>query len=310
MTAAAVLRFYPVRCYLVAEQAADISTLQQVLDAAGIEIVAPESGFAGLSRRGRVSWLPDVDFLCVVFSSHLEAPTPPALYVDIGVAIGSGIPTLVIVEPPRAADSVLAPLNVAQIPLGSASALSLRISSFLKSVGQPRPDVVDQQRPDADMLRAFRRELDSLTEVANEGTLSLHQRFEDIVVRLLEAVGALTEGAARGGPDRGFDLAAWIPGTEAVLPGPLLVEAKLVQDAVLHRAEFDKLQHATSNRNASFGLLIYYSLSRQAVRLPAGVWPMVMAFDLGELLTSLTQQSMAQVILNARNALVHGKAPR
>jgi hypothetical protein len=296
-----------VRCYLVAERAADISTLQQVLDAKGIEVVMPGRGFGDLSRRGRLSWLPEVDFLCVVFSKRLDSSTPPAMYVDIGVAIGSGMPTLVIVEPPRVADSVLAPLHVVQVPLGSAPALSLQVKSFLKSMGQTRPQLIDQRRPDADMLQAIKQELGALSEVARGDINSAYQRFEGIAVRLLEAAGALTEGASHGG-DQGFDIAAWVPGTEAVLPGPLLIEIKLVRGSILGR-QFDQLQNAVARRNASFGLLLYYPLSGQPVRLPSGHWPMVMAFEMGDLLKSLTGRSLAQVILNSRNALVHGRKP-
>ncbi|MFC1402422.1 MULTISPECIES: hypothetical protein [Streptacidiphilus] len=294
------------RCYLVAEQAADTSTLQEVLRAAGIEVVTPERGYAGFARSGRLPWLPEVDFLCVVFAGRLEAPTPPAIYMDIGVAIGSGLPTLVIVEPPRVADSVLAPLQVVQLPLGSASALSFRLNAFLKSMGQSPIPPIEQPRPDIETLHAFRRELDSLLEPENASISYRYQHFEDIVVRLLEVCGASTEGGPRAG-GQGFDIAAWVPGTETVLPGPLLIETKLVSRPTLSRSDFDMLQHTAASRNAAMGLLLYYSLSRQPLRPPSGVWPMVIAFEVGDLLTQLERQSLAQLIVRARNALVHGR---
>ncbi|MFC1410737.1 hypothetical protein ACEZCY_16560 [Streptacidiphilus sp. N1-12] len=297
------------RCYLVAEQAADTSTLQEVLRAAGIEVVTPERGYAVFARGGRLPWLPEVDFLCVVFAGRLETPTPPALYMDIGVAIGLGLPTLVIVEPPRTADSVLAPLQVVQMPLGSASALSFRLNAFLKSIGQSRIDPIEQTRPDIQTLHTFRQELDTLSESENSSSSSKYQHFEDIVVKLLEACGASTEGGPRSG-DQGFDIAAWVPGTETVLPGPLLIESKLVSRSVLSRSDFDKLQHTAASRNAAMGLLLYYSLSRQPLRPPLGFWPMVISFEVGNLLTLLEQQSLAQLIVRARNAVVHGRAPQ
>ena len=299
------------RCYLITEGEADVSSLLSLLDSLGVETVTPERGVAAFLRPKSLPWLPDVDFLCVVFPGRLDRPTPPAIYVDIGVAVGSELPVFIIVEPPRVADSVLSPLHVAQVSLHNTSALSFQINHFLGTLGHEIPAPAEQHRIDTSALAGFRHELATLDEFTAQrsGSYLPYREYEDFILCLLESAGTLATGAERN-HDHGFDIAAWVPGTETVLSGPILINIKILMRPRLDRSDFNGLQLAAISRNAPIGLLLYHSLRPDPVLQPQGTWPLVTSMEINDLLTLLEQKSLAQVVLNARNAMVHGRPPQ
>jgi hypothetical protein len=122
----------------------------------------------------------------------------------------------------------------------------------------------------------------------------------------LRAAGA--EAQETTGTDGIGDIAAWVPGTERFIPGPLLVELKIVRQPQIDRAVLDQLQLYALTRDAQWSILLYYRWDRdQEVRLPrGGAWPMVMVLDIEELASSLHEKTLAQILNNERNAIVHG----
>ncbi|MEU8134596.1 hypothetical protein [Streptodolium elevatio] len=273
----------------------------------GIEVVTPGKSYREPAGGSIGTWLPRVDFLCAVLSKRIEWSTPPAVFVDIGVAIGSRIPILVIIEPPRMPDIVLSPLQVAHIPLRNADALSLRINAFVRSLKSPTPSLLEPRRPDLDTFESLRRELRGISP--DQRPEPLYLEIERVVVKLLNLHGALIEPSNYRKGDRGFDFAAWIPGTESVLPEPLLFEVKMSRTGQIRSETFERLQLAVEHRNASMGVIIFYGFGERP-RLPLENWPLIMAFELDELLESLESTSLAQVFIDARNALAHGRPHR
>jgi hypothetical protein len=134
--------------------------------------------------------------------------------------------------------------------------------------------------------------------------------MEGLALRLLRAAGAEvqeTTGTLGIG-----DFAAWVPGTERFIPGPLLVELRILRKPQIDRATLDQLQLYALTRDAQWSLLLYYLWDRdRKVRMPtSGTWPMVMVFDIEDLAASLHEKSLAETLNNTRNAILHGVGRR
>ncbi|MEU5554295.1 hypothetical protein ABZ738_31440 [Micromonospora sp. NPDC047793] len=275
-----------------------------------VEVVEPARAFDSTSQAGR-GWLPDVDFVCAIFPAEDGWETPAAMYLEIGQAVGADLPILLVAEPPRRLDPALFSLPVARVSATNKAALASQINLFLRSVGRPSASMATSRHVDAAELSFIREELAGLREAfsltGGGGTAQASgMRLEQIALRLLRAAGA--EAQETTGTDGIGDIAAWVPGTEKFIPGPLLVEVKIVRRPQIDRAVLDQLQLYALTRDAQWSILLYYRRDRDLkVQVPkGGTWPMVMVFDIEELASNLRQQTLAQVLNNERNSLVHG----
>lgn len=292
------------RCYVVVEYQHDLSALHRALQEANVEAVTPERAFQGPPADATGYWLPEVDFVLAVFPERSNWETPSALLLDIGVAIGKGIPVLLIAESPRKVDASLAPLPLATISLHNQTALTERITQFISSIeSSRRPVVEDAPKVDHRVLDAISRDLEAL----RDRTLDSGQRgyrFEQIALRLLRAAGAeVEEGRNR---DYEYDAAGWVPGTETLFSDPLLFEFKLFQEPRVHPAVLAQVADRVARRGASFGVIICFSTGPGIINWPDSAWPTVTAFDINDLLQQLRTQTLAAMLRNRRNVAVHG----
>lgn len=290
------------RCYLVVEYDCDLSALHEALREANVEVVTPDNAFQAAPADVIGYWLPDVDFVLAVFPARSEWETPAALLLDIGVAIGRGVPVLVVAEPPRKVDAALAPLPLAKVPLGHRTALSARVNQFVNSIhGGPRPVGDDVPVLDHRILDSVTLDLEALKEQPFEPRTSW--QFAEIAMRLLRACGAELEESRLDG---GFDAAGWVPGTETLFPDPLLFEFRLLRRAEVPRQKLDQLAGIAARRGAGFGVLIAFSHDSEPVPWPDTTWPMILTFEINDLIQELRHQSLAAVLRNRRNAAMHG----
>ncbi|MEV4348915.1 hypothetical protein AB0J83_31035 [Actinoplanes sp. NPDC049596] len=263
--------------------------------------------FDTTTRAGR-GWLPDADFLCVLFPPESGWETPPSVYLEIGQAVGANLPVLLVAEPPRRLDPALFSLQVARVPVTSALALTGQFKLFLESIGAPAPtgSVPQPIEPVAETsIAAIRGELANLREADYASNTSrVAWALESLALKLLRTAGAEAEEARSA--DGTGDIAAWVPGTEKYIPGPLVVETKIVRSSGLRKETLNGLQLYALTRDAPWSVLLYYRWDRGLkVRMPPGDWPAVMVFDIEELANRLQRASLAQVLNNERNVLVH-----
>ena len=295
-----------VRCYLVVEYRCDLSALHEALSDANVEVTTPGHAFQMPPADATGYWLPDVDFVLAVFPARPDWETPPALLLDIGVAIGKGVPVLIIAEPPRKVDAALAPLPLARVSLGHKSALSARIDQFANAiVGGSRPVGDDVPAVDHRILDSVTLDLEVLRD--QPFTPQTSRQFSEIAMRLLRACGAEVEESR---VDGGYDAAGWVPGTETLFPEPLFFEFRLLRQAEVPRQKLDQLAGIAARRGGGFGVLIAFTLDSRPVPWPESAWPMVLTFEMTELIHELRQQSLAAVLRNRRNAVVHGGGSR
>ena len=299
------------RCYLVGEPIANLAGLRDALSRLDVTVVEAGAAFDSAPSTGS-GWIPTVDFLCAVFSSETGWETPVSIYLEIGQALGAGLPVLVIAEPPRKLDPALSPLRVVRVPISNQVALTSHVRRFLDSIGRGEtteapPSNVERQRLASVRhdLADFRRELRTL-----DATSQVGHRLEQIAVRLFEAAGAELQPARQHNDSA--DFAVWIPGTEKFLSGPLLVEVKLLRTPRVEYRTLRQLQELALRRGSPLSLLLYFKVARdRPVQWPdhaarAGV----IALDIEDLTQRLEEQNLAQIVKNERNALIHGVGPK
>ena len=304
------------RCYLISEPPADLTGIRSVLADLGVGIVEPAHAFDGATSESRQGWLPGVDFVCAVFPVDRGWETPPSVYLEIGEAVGAGVPVMLVAEPPRRLDAGLFPLPVARVPLTSKNALATHLSVFIASFGRSREkEAIPTASVKVADLKFLSEELAELRLRSNasgsgEAAQSLATNFEDIALRLLRAAGAEAEPTIDS--DDVGDIAAWVPGTERFIPGPLVVELKILRNGRLERDTLERLKNYALSRDSPWSLLLYFNMDQsRAVRMPkAGNWPMVIVLDIEELAQDLRQMPLAKILNNARNSIVHGQGLR
>jgi hypothetical protein len=292
-----------VRCLLIAPHGVDLDLLLAVLAEQGAEVVSTAELGAG-AVLAQVP-LDQVDFgIAVLPSGHEEcAAGIPAVYVEIGVAAGRGVPLLVVVEPPEPPSPALAGLTTVSTAFDNGEALRLHLGLFLRSVAaapsrpEPPPPVMV-----GGGLADYRERLQTIRS-SPPGRRGLE--FEQFVVDLLRDAGALTEEpASEGGRDYGVDIAAFVPGEEHRL-GTLLVEVKSgrLTSRTLRDSQ-NKLSTQVLQRRAGLGLFVYDGAVINPEQLPPS--PLVFSLTFDQLLSELEHRPLRDVLVHARNRAIHG----
>lgn len=261
------------QCLVIAPSYADLSVLRALL--AELDIGATTTAQLLAGAQLATVGLNQFDFAVTVLPATRQHGTPttsPAIFLEMGIALGRGLPLLVLAE---SADEDLPSLgglasNV-WIVAGTqdAAAIRLHLSLFtdVLAINQSTGPVLDRQPSPTTSSKILNEQ-----NATNRG-----QRLDQVVVGLLRAGGALVEESANAGPeDRGVDAAALIPGTEQSL-GPVLVEVKASRGLELSPAVRNLGRYVTV-RKAMFGLLIYDG-PRQDLPWPSGFPVVAMHVD-------------------------------
>lgn len=242
--------------------------------------------------------------IAVIPSEHgYSATSLPAIYVEIGVATGRGLPLLVISESPGQPLPALAGLTMVVTEFGNYEAQRLQIGLFLRQIGttqysQPVQAPVPSGRP---ISVDYSARLNEIRE-SSAGLRAL--AFEQLVGDLLRGAGAQVEQSMSGPGDLGVDAAAFIPGEEGRL-GTVMIQVKsgTLQGHTLRVDEL-KLSTLVARARAGLGLLVYDRIAPDARKIPNA--PLVSRLGIDELLTELEIRPLSAVLTEARNRAVHG----
>lgn len=219
-----------------------------------------------------------------------------AILVEVGIAVGRGIPVLLLTRRDLPLPS-LAGVPRIDSDIGTAldagSLLRTQIRLFLEGIRSDSP------RRTSDVGSPPQGPALSMHPPQNAG-----QAFEQKVGDLLRGTGSevLSEVRAADSSQRA-DFAIYLPGQEAEL-GIVLVEAKAFSPSAntrsLLREAAQRLSIQVINARAGLGLLVY---DGERVKLPTT--PLVVAMTLTELTNRLTGTSLPDALRQARNEAIH-----
>ena len=226
-----------------------------------------------------------------------------AIYVEIGIVAGRGLPLLVIAEPPGPPSPALTGLTTAITTLTNDEALRLQLALFLRQI-EPGPH--PQQPPSAITVQHLvpSAYLSRLQAVRDSAPGQRGLAFERLLSDLFRVAGAEVEARPPGGPDSGVDIAAFIPGEEQRL-GTIMIQVKSgTLTGPVMRKEQRKLSAQVLQTRAGLGLLVYDKATPEARTAPSA--PLVLRIGIDELLHDLEDRPLSAVLTQARNRAVHG----
>jgi hypothetical protein len=271
-----------------------------------MEVLADERVAATTSETigpgARLAAAPLLDFDAAV------AVLPPggvglsAVQVEVGIALGRGLPLLLIVPPDTLPPAGLSDIRYVKASLDNRAALKLHIGIFFRSLSAsptPGSDRVLRASPlSPQTATAFQQQLRAIRE---DPPQARGVGFEHLVLELLRAGGAMVEQDKRLEGPADVDAVAVIPGEEERL-GPLLVEVKHYASSPRLRKAERQLQSRVLSRGGGLGLLIYDSPEWRA---PEQTTPLVLTLRADDLVRELEQWPLADVLVRARNEAIH-----
>jgi hypothetical protein len=215
-----------------------------------------------------------------------------AVLVEIGIAIGMGLPILIVAAPGSVLPSILNDVFIVRTLPGDSHKLSLALKIFLRS-DPAEPARHATGRSTQPGVADFRKKLATLESAG----LRRGADLESFAADLFRQLGAQVEERRQlgGGPD----LAISIPGEEWQL-GTVLVELKYGDSQRLFEDAASMLQRHVLNLDSGLGLLLYTGPEK-----PSKTWPMVVVLSFRRFLAELENASLARVLVRARNEAIH-----
>jgi Restriction endonuclease len=282
----------------------DLSVLRAVLTEHAVDIESTSDVGAGVTLAD--ASLAHYDFaIAVIPADHQRDASLPAIYVEIGVAVGRGLPLLVIAGPSIPPSPALAgATTIIMTQLGNEEALRLHLGLFLRQL-RAAPRVQNLARPPTppapSVPAAYALRLEGVRE--SPGGLR-GAEFERLVSDLLREAGAQAEERSPWGPDGGIDIAAFIPGEEQRL-GAVMIQVK---SGTLTSRTLQETQRQLSAQvlqaGAGLGLLVYDQATPDARKVPPA--PLVSRVGIDQLLAELATKPLSALLTQARNRAVHG----
>ncbi len=286
------------QCLVIAPSYADLSALRTVLAKLGVTATTTTQLLVG-AQLATVP-LDEFSFAVAVLPASgpdgTPATTPGTIFLEAGIALGRGVPLIVLAENPNEDLPVFGGLasNVWTIAGAKDEAsIQLHLTLFTK--------VLEAQRPTRDHVPRMEPSAAPSVTPSTETIGRRAQGLQEEVLSLLQADGAKVETeAVSSGGDR-VDAAALIPGAEAAL-GPVLIEVKALQGHGLSAA-VNQLAAFMARSRAMFGLVVYDGPRQEPV--PASGF-VIATMHIDELREHVRRGSLGSALIYIRNTAVHG----
>jgi len=278
------------RVFLSASTDSDTHALREALEGLGAEVMATIGVASG---GGLGSVLQPADRLIALLQGSPLGNT--AVLVEIGIAIGMGLPVLVIAPLGSPIPAALGDVIVVRSAADDLNALQLPLKLFLRTeASHPSPSPVSPASHNQVDLAMFKERLALLQATGGSGV-----DLQKFAADLLRYSGAQVEEQPGWEEGRNPDIALAIPGEEGRL-GTVIVEIKSSRNReTLESAAFQLVEYVLTLRGG-LGVLLY---TGPELHLPS--IPMTVALSLDRLVTELSSQSLAEVLIRARNEAIH-----
>ncbi|MCM3883166.1 hypothetical protein [Frankia sp. R82] len=290
-------------CLAIAPNYADLSVLRTVLGELDTKLTATSQLLAGTQLAdlplNRFDYA--VAVLPLTEPGGMRATTPPAIYVEMGIVLGRGLPLFAMIED---LDEDLLQLgglaSDVWIEVGTYSndRLRLQLGLFTQVMSERRRVSGAPSPEDSPSAQTAARSPGIAVD------LDVALRTMDVERRalaLLRASGARVMEPPRAEQGQ-VDAAVLIPGTERLL-GPILVEVKNQRGNVSLTEAFKQLVVIMGQRRATFGLLIYDGPYQDPPPMP---YPIVV-MHVDDLHNEVARGTLGHTLVRARNDLVHGR---
>jgi hypothetical protein len=233
--------------------------------------------------------------------------TPATIFLEAGIALGRGVPLIVLAEDPDEDLPALGGLASDVWTIAGAkdeASIRLHLTLFTKILETHRPSRDSVQDWHSDVLIVGDGGVGKsklAMQLSGEAFDRHGQGLQEEVLSLLQASGATVESEAVAGAGDRVDAVALIPGVERVL-GPVLIEVKALRGHGL-QAAVDQLTTFLGRSGAMFGLIVYDGPRQESG--PIRDFPIV-AMHIDQLRELVRDGILGSTLVHIRNTAVHG----
>jgi Restriction endonuclease len=291
-----------VRVFLSVPARVDTSALRRVIEATGDTVVDYEdvNGSVREWLGSRAAWK-GVDAVVAV-AGLADGTRSDTVLIESGVALGRGIPLLVIYEDDSSLTAAWPPsVTIARTSLLNAEALSFHLKLFLAKIrrGPEKISTRPPRAPSIDVAQARRQ----LAQIREEHGAARGLALERWLAELFRASNV--EAAEPAGGDRGFDFVLTLS-EQAPSLGPIVVEVKSSTSPRRLWEVASRLHQVVLQERAALGLVLVDD-DKTLGRFPIQEVPLVAVLGADELLDAISRQgSLSAVLVRLRNVAVHG----
>lgn len=262
------------------------------------------------------------DFICVIITKQYM----PNIFYEFGLARGAKKPIFLIYEDEQLPISNFFNITYVRASINDTEAISINLDIFLSNYRkrseyyypgkkyQKKLNFIksNQERslffyPSKEYVKklkdisSIQKELEILRSNGYEKDLEdfmekIFKQFDDVIV--VKKKSYSKEEAA--------DFSLWIDGLESIIGNPVLVEIKMgnITKSNLIKTE-NQIRDYLIKIKAPLGLIIYLDRRKKHFKNPKIKYPLVIWFELHNLISSLSTNSLTKVIANQRNKLIH-----
>ena len=232
----------------------------------------------------------------------LKTPNSNIFY-EVGLARGLGKPVFLIIQDEGTLPIYLKDMVYVKASVKDLEPIAFNLDQFLLQYGkQKKTRVTRLKRPKAmPNIEYLKKDLGKLTKQGTE------IEFLSLVTNLLKSENVILN-LSHGIEEKGADLSLWIDSLELSLGNPLLVDLKIgdLSESILEKTE-EQLRHFLEKTNARVGLLIYFDRKNHHFNRSKFMEPLVIRFEIRNLIEELTKSPIDRVIISERNRIVHGE---
>jgi hypothetical protein len=281
------------KCFISAKYGVELGILQRVLDEANVEWAWAQNSPHGATVIDAVSQaIKRADFVIGVITDGSDN-----VMFEVGIAIGLGIPVLLLTTRKRPLPFDLASFRHFSTDLKDAKLLSLQLDLFVRSLTAPRSD---KRRP----LTAYSGNVDRIQD--QPAPKLFDSALEQNISAAIYRAGGRVTIPSRSRRVLTPDLLMWLPEMDSELFNPAAIEAKKTISAQNLPLLQHRLGEFVRNSNMGCGLIVVNSV--KLARNPAQIvpYPFVFIIGLGDFKSTLEQGELASWIRQERNRLAHG----
>ena len=288
-------------CFVSSPVGTDLSGLLRIIENNNLHVLDPNRFAPGAVKIAEklIDGIKRADLIIGVLNS--ESSNANVMY-ELGCATALEKRILIIVSDESEVPSDLQGLVKVKSSLDNREAIEFAIQQILNA---PSPGIISRKT-----LSAKTKSLKQKVDLFFEELAELNQNYspkklEDLVRRILSESGVSVISQPKY-ENIMPDFAIWIDELEPYFGNPILVEIKGNLDASKAKYTLEQSLHYMSLSKARAVLVFAFSISPDTFNTVPKL-PNVFFFDLRELLPSLREKSLGEVIRDRYNSIVHGR---
>jgi len=301
-------------CFIAASAGTEIEPFVRLLEERDIMArtaldVLPRSGLSILASLERE--IEKADFLCGIVSFEGDLRN---VFYELGFAHGIKKPVFLVIEREERVQIDLIDMPYVRASLRDRTAIGFALDQFLSNIKTTivEKPIVQRKAKHAGYITLARgrpgkgEDRYSLRQFLGFLEKSSAIEIESHFAGLLREMSGVEVVEKDQPMDKGVDMVLWIEALRSTIGNPILVEFKIgeLSESTLSHAE-QWLRSSVDATHAAAGLLVYFDKTGRRFE-PSGVArPLVMRFELRNLIEMLHDHSLARAIVSERNRITH-----